>query len=60
MCTFYLMDGEKVYMNYKGKGTGGQGGTGTFVMEQENMNGIGNKVFQYFWNLVSSDKIFGW
>ena len=32
MCTFYLMDGEKVYMNYKGKGTGGQGGTGTFII----------------------------
>ena len=32
MCTFYLMDGEKVYINYKGKGTGGQGGSGTFVI----------------------------
>ena len=30
MCTFYLADGEKVFMNYKGKGTGGQGGSGTF------------------------------
>tara|TARA_B100001540_G_scaffold51743_1_gene46705 strand:+ start:240 stop:716 length:477 start_codon:yes stop_codon:yes gene_type:complete len=32
MCTFYLIDGEKVFMNYKGKGTGGQGGSGTFVI----------------------------
>ena len=30
MCTFYLADGEKIFMNYKGKGTGGQGGSGTF------------------------------
>ena len=30
MCTFYLADGEKVFINYKGKGTGGQGGSGTF------------------------------
>ena len=47
MCTFYLMDGEKVYMNYKGKGTGGQGGTGTFVIiggtgKYENISGSGN------------------
>ena len=32
MCTFYLMDGEKVFINYKGKGTGGQGGSGEFVI----------------------------
>ena len=32
MCTFYLMDGEKVFINYKGKGTGGQGGSGDFVI----------------------------
>ena len=32
MCTFYLMDGEKVFMNYKGKGTGGQGGSGDFII----------------------------
>ena len=32
MCTFYLADGEKVFINYKGKGTGGQGGSGTFVI----------------------------
>ena len=32
MCTFYLFDGEKVFMNYKGKGTGGVGGSGTFVI----------------------------
>ena len=38
MCTFYLMDGEKVYINYKGKGTGGQGGTGKY----ENISGSGN------------------
>ena len=30
MCTFYLIDGEKIFINYKGKGTGGQGGSGTF------------------------------
>ena len=47
MCTFYLMDGEKVYINYKGKGTGGQGGTGTFVIvggtgKYENISGSGN------------------
>ena len=46
MCTFYLMDGEKVYMNYKGKGTGGQGGTGTFIIiggtgKYENISGSG-------------------
>ncbi len=46
MCTFYLMDGEKVYMNYKGKGTGGQGGSGTFVIiggtgKYENISGSG-------------------
>ena len=46
MCTFYLMDGEKVYINYKGKGTGGQGGTGTFVIiggtgKYENISGNG-------------------
>ena len=32
MCTFYLADGEKVFINYKGKGTGGQGGSGTFII----------------------------
>ena len=32
MCTFYLMDGEKVFINYKGKGTGGQGGSGSFII----------------------------
>ena len=32
MCTFYLSDGEKVFINYKGKGTGGQGGSGTFTI----------------------------
>ena len=32
MCTFYLMDGEKVFINYKGKGTGGQGGSGDFII----------------------------
>ena len=32
MCTFYLADGEKVFINYKGKGTGGQGGSGTFLI----------------------------
>ena len=47
MCTFYLMDGEKVFINYKGKGTGGQGGTGTFVIvggtgKYENISGSGN------------------
>ena len=46
MCTFYLIDGEKVYMNYKGKGTGGQGGTGTFIIiggtgKYENISGSG-------------------
>ena len=46
MCTFYLMDGEKVYINYKGKGTGGQGGTGTFIIiggtgKYENISGNG-------------------
>ena len=30
MCTFYLIDGEKIFINYKGKGTGNQGGSGTF------------------------------
>ena len=30
MCTFYLINGEKIFINYKGKGTGGQGGSGTF------------------------------
>ena len=29
MCTFYLSDGEKVFINYKGKGTGGVGGSRT-------------------------------
>ena len=54
MCTFYLMDGEnylmdgeKVFINYKGRGTGGQGGTGTFVIvggtgKYENISGSGN------------------
>ena len=47
MCTFYLMDGEKVFINYKGKGTGGQGGTGTFIIvggtgKYENISGSGN------------------
>ena len=32
MCTFYVMDGEKVFINYKGKGTGGQCGSGEFVI----------------------------
>ena len=32
MCTFYLIDGEKVFINYKGKGTGGVGGSGDFVI----------------------------
>ena len=32
MCTFYLIDGEKIFINYKGKGTGGQGGSGTFII----------------------------
>ncbi len=41
MCTFYLMDGEKVYINYKGKGTGGQGGTGTFVIKGKGTGGQG-------------------
>mgnify|MGYP001241504064 CR=1 FL=1 len=46
MCTFYLMDGEKVFINYKGKGTGGQGGSGDFVIvggtgKYENISGTG-------------------
>ena len=46
MCTFYLMDGEKVFMNYKGKGTGGQGGSGDFIImggtgKYENISGTG-------------------
>ena len=32
MCTFYLSDGEKVFINYKGKGTGGVGGSGNFII----------------------------
>ena len=32
MCRFDLIDGESVYMKYEGKGTGGQGGTGTFII----------------------------
>ena len=36
MCTFYLADGEKVFINYKGKGTGGQGGSGTFLIVGDN------------------------
>ena len=47
MCTFYLMDGEKIFINYKGKGTGGQGGSGDFVImggtgKYENISGSGN------------------
>ena len=43
MCTFYLNDGEKVFINYKGKGTGGVGGSGDFVI----IGGTGNmKTFQ--------------
>ena len=46
MCTFYLMDGEKIFINYKGKGTGGQGGSGDFVImggtgKYENISGTG-------------------
>ena len=46
MCTFYLMDGEKIFINYKGKGTGGQGGSGDFVImggtgKYENITGTG-------------------
>ena len=46
MCTFYLMDGEKVYMNYKGKGTCGRGGSVSFVIiggtgKYENISGNG-------------------
>ena len=46
MCTFYLADGEKIFMNYKGKGTGGQGGSGTFKIiggtgKYENISGTG-------------------
>ncbi len=46
MCTFYLIDGEKVFINYKGKGTGGVGGSGDFVIvggtgKYENIKGNG-------------------
>ncbi len=46
MCTFYLIDGEKVFINYKGKGTGGVGGSGDFVIvggtgKYENIKGTG-------------------
>ena len=46
MCTFYLLDGEKVFINYKGKGTGGVGGSGDFVIvggtgKYENIKGNG-------------------
>tara|TARA_Y100001935_G_C17202088_1_gene455543 strand:- start:78 stop:554 length:477 start_codon:yes stop_codon:yes gene_type:complete len=46
MCTFYLNDGEKVFINYKGKGTGGVGGSGDFVIiggtgKYENISGTG-------------------
>tara|TARA_Y100001935_G_scaffold243190_1_gene234350 strand:+ start:2566 stop:3042 length:477 start_codon:yes stop_codon:yes gene_type:complete len=46
MCTFYLTDGEKIFINYKGKGTGGVGGSGTFVIiggtgKYENIKGKG-------------------
>ena len=48
MCTFYLADGEKVFINYKGKGTGGQGGSGTFIIVGvlENMKKFQELVFQ--------------
>ena len=48
MCTFYLADGEKVFINYKGKGTGGQGGSGTFLIVGvlENMKKFQELVFQ--------------
>ena len=43
---FYLTDGEKIFINYKGKGTGGVGGSGTFVIiggtgKYENIKGKG-------------------
>jgi len=46
MCTFYLNDGEKVFINYKGKGTGGVGGSGDFIIiggtgKYENISGTG-------------------
>ena len=46
MCTFYLIDGEKIFINYKGKGTGGVGGSGDFVIvggtgKYENIKGNG-------------------
>mgnify|MGYP006212389551 FL=1 len=46
MCTFYLSDGEKVFINYKGKGTGGVGGSGDFIIiggtgKYENISGTG-------------------
>ena len=37
MCRFDLIDGESVYMKYQGEGTGGKGGTGTFII----MKGVG-------------------
>ena len=46
MCRFDLFDGESVFINYKGKGTGGVGGSGTFVIiggtgKYENISGNG-------------------
>jgi len=46
MCTFYLIDGEKVFIQYKGKGTGGVGGSGSFIIvggtgKYENISGTG-------------------
>jgi hypothetical protein len=46
MCTFYLTDGEKIFINYKGKGTGGVGGSGDFLIiggtgKYENISGKG-------------------
>ena len=32
MCRFDLFDGESVFINYKGKGTGGVGGSGDFII----------------------------
>ena len=46
MCRFDLIDGESVYMKYEGEGTGGKGGTGTFIImkgtgKYENITGTG-------------------